>query len=141
MSPPMIALFVRRARLPHLELRRVSVRRPTLHPRVQETCARPSRLDTNWGESVVFRVKSAKSNQHVTLLLGEFDSLGEAKAYVYGATADRPTAHPFGLAIFAVTSTGTEALVWRYDESDSRQQAERALLDEVPRESDAQDPV
>jgi hypothetical protein len=98
-------------------------------------------LDTNWGESVVFRVKSAKSNQHVTLLLGEFDSLGEAKAYVYGAAADRPTAHPFGLAIFAVTSTGTEALVWRYDERDPRQQAERASLDEVRRESDAPDPV
>jgi hypothetical protein len=80
---------------------------------------------------VVFRVKSAKSNQHVTLLLGEFDSLGEAKAYVYGATADRPTAHPFGLAIFAVTSTGTEALVWRYDERDPRQQAERASLEEI----------
>ena len=141
MSPPMIASFVRRARLPHSGLRRASVRRPTLHPRVQEAGARPSRLDTNWGESVVFRVKRAKSNQHVTLLLGEFDSLGEAKAYVYGATADRPTAHPFGLAIFAVTSTGTEALVWRYDERDPRQQAERALLEEVRRESDAQDPV
>jgi hypothetical protein len=58
---------------------------------------------------VVFRVKSAKSNKHVTLLLGEFDSLGEAKAYVYGTTTDKPRAHPFGLAIFAVTSTGTEA--------------------------------
>ena len=103
--------------------------------------ARPVALVHLLGESVVFRVKSAKSSQHVTLLLGEFDSLGEAKAYVYGAAADRPTAHPFGLAIFAVTATGIEALVWRYDERDPRQQAERALLDEVRRESDAQDPV
>jgi hypothetical protein len=91
--------------------------------------------------AVVFRVKSAKSNQHVTLLLGEFDSLGEAKAYVYSATTDKPPAHPLGLAIFAVTSTGTEALIWRYDESDPQQQAERASLEEMRRESDSQGAV
>ena len=90
---------------------------------------------------MVFRVKSANSNQHLTLLLGEFDSLAEAKAYVYDATTDRPTAHPLGLAIFAVTSTGTEALVWRYNESDPQQQAERAALEEMRRESDAQGAV